>query len=107
MADYYINIFLDGEKQKKIEAAGLAGQIKEIAGKKAVQVEMGQKEQKKLTKGYPDLKFDASNCCVLPEKAETTLVDFIVAAKSLDVMKAAIMKLYNPLAGKDLRSRTF
>lgn len=107
MADYYINIFLDDEKQKKIEAAGLAGHIKEIAGKKGVQVGMGQKEQKKLAKGYPDLQFDSSNCCVLPEKAENTLMDIIVASKTLDVMKVAIMKLYNPLAGKDLRSKTF
>ena len=30
MADYYINIFLDDEKFKKIESAGLTDQVKEI-----------------------------------------------------------------------------
>jgi hypothetical protein len=107
MADYYITIFLDDEKRKVIEQAGLGDQIVEIGGKKAIQVGMSQKEQKKLIKGYPDLKFDSSNACVLPENAEATLMGFITSAKSLDVIKAAIMKLYNPLAGKELRSKTF
>jgi hypothetical protein len=103
MADYYVNIYLDDERLKKIEAAGLASQVKEIEGKKAVQVGMGKMDQKKLAKGL-GLTFDASNACVLPEQAENTLFGFIVDLKTLDVMKAAIMKLYNPLAGKALRS---
>jgi hypothetical protein len=32
-------------------------------------------------------------------------MDFIVENKRLDVMKFAINKLYNPLAGKQLRSK--
>ncbi|MCD6139292.1 MAG: hypothetical protein J7J91_12130 [Deltaproteobacteria bacterium] len=104
MADYYINIFLDDEKLKKIEEAGLAGEIKEIEGKKAIQVEVNKKEQKKLVKGFPGLTFDASNACVLPEDGEKTLFDIIINARSLDVMKQAIIKLYNPLAGKGLRT---
>ncbi|HDM77381.1 MAG TPA: hypothetical protein ENG51_13090, partial [Deltaproteobacteria bacterium] len=87
MADYYINIFLDDEKLKKIEEAGLAGEIKEIEGKKAIQVEVNKKEQKKLVKGFPGLTFDASNACVLPEDGEKTLFDIIINARSLDVMK--------------------
>jgi hypothetical protein len=104
MADYYINVFLDGEKTKKIEAAGVADKIVEINGKKAVQVEVTAKEQKKLAKGFSDLTFDASNACVLPEAAEAKLLDIIADMKTLDVMKFAIMKLYNPLAGKAPRS---
>ncbi len=106
MADFYINVFVDDEKRAKLEAAGVADQIKEIDGKSAVQVEVTKKEQKKLVKGFPDLEFDASNACVLPEDAEKTLLDVIATAKSLDVMKVAIMKLYNPLAGKGLREKT-
>jgi len=104
MADYYVNIFLDDEKLKKIEDAELADQIKEIDGKKAVQIEINRKEQKKLIKGFPDLTFDSSNACVLPEDAENTLMDFVLDNKALDVMKYAIVKLYNPLAGKAIRS---
>jgi hypothetical protein len=105
MADYYVNIFLDDEKLKKIEDAELADQIKEIDGKKAVQIEVNRKEQKKLIKGFSDLTFDSSNACVLPEDAENTLMDFVLDNKALDVMKYAIVKLYNPLAGKAIRSK--
>jgi hypothetical protein len=105
MADYYINIFLDDEKLKRIEDAGLADQVQEIEGKKAVQVGVNKKEQKKLVKGFSDLTFDASNACVLPEAAENTLMGFIMNNNSLDVMKFAILKLYNPLAGRDISGR--
>jgi hypothetical protein len=106
MADYYVNIFLDDEKMKKLEAVGLVDQVKELDGKKAVQVGMGKMDQKKLVKGFPGLTFDSSNACVLPEDAENVLFKMIVDLKTVDVMKAAIMKLYNPLAGKSLRSAT-
>jgi hypothetical protein len=107
MADYYINIFLDEEKLKKIEEAGLAGEIREIDGRRAVQVGVTAKEHKKLLKGFPDLTPDASNAYSLPEKGEAILMGIIVAAKSLDVMKAAILKLFNPFAGKELLQKTF
>jgi hypothetical protein len=105
MADYYINIFMDDEKLKKIGDAGLGDQIQEIDGKKAVQVAVNKKEQKKLVKGFPELTFDASNACVLPEEAENTLMGFITDNKAMDVMKFAILKLYNPLAGRGISGR--
>ena len=43
-----INVFLDDAKMKIIEGAGLAGQVKDLGGKKAVQVPLGEKEQKEL-----------------------------------------------------------
>ncbi|MFH0845227.1 MAG: hypothetical protein V1930_07095 [Pseudomonadota bacterium] len=107
MANCYINLFLDNEQETKIKDLGLGDQIKEIEGKKSVQVLMSDRDQKKLQKGYPGLEFDDSNACVLPENAEKTLMDIIFNVKSLDVMKFAITKLYNPLAGKGLRSKTF
>lgn len=106
MADYYINVFLDDDKLQKIEAAGLAGQVIEVDGQKAVQVGMTKNDQKKLSKGFPGLVFDAANCCTLPDAANDTLMGFITDLKTTDVMKYAIMKLYNPLAGKALRSAT-
>jgi hypothetical protein len=104
MADYLINVFLDDAKLKKIEAAGLADKVVTLSGKKAVQVEMSAKEHKKLVKGFPDLSFDASNACALPPEAEDKLFNIVTDMKTLDVMKFAIMKLYNPLAGKAPRS---
>ena len=105
MTDYCINVFLDDEQEKKIRELGLGDHIQEIEGKKAVQVSMSPKDQKKLKKGFPDLEFDSSNACVLPSEAQLTLMDVIFQVKSLDVMKFAISKLYNPLAGKALRSK--
>jgi hypothetical protein len=105
MADYCITIILNKDQEKKIEEAGLGDKIIEIQGKKAVQVAMSPKDQKKLKKSFPDMEFDESNACVLPEESQKTLLDIICEMKSLDVMKFAITKLYNPLAGKGLRSR--
>ena len=107
MADYCINVFLDEEQQKKIQELGLGDHILEIKGKKAVQVAMGPKDQKKLKKGFPELEFDESNACVLPDEAQITLMDIIFETKTLDVMKFAITKLYNPLAGKAPRSKVY
>jgi hypothetical protein len=104
MSDFFINVFLDDAKLKKIEAAGLADKAVEIEGKKAIQVPMTAKDQKKLVKGFPDLTFDAAKACVLPPEAEEKLVGIVSDMKTLDVMKFAIMKLYNPLAGKAPRS---
>jgi hypothetical protein len=104
MADFYINVFMDDEKLKKIEAAGLADQVQEIDGKKVVQVGMTKKDHKKLCKGFTDLTFDSANACVLPEAAENTLMGIIGNMGTLDVMKVAITKLYSPLAGKAIRS---
>ena len=105
MADFFINIFLDDEKLKKIEEAELADQVIEIDGKKAVQVGMTKKDKKKLIKGFEELTFDDSNACVLPEDGENTLLGIITDMKSVDVMKFAITKLYNPLAGRDVFGR--
>lgn len=105
MADFYINVFLDDEQLKKIEAAGLADQVQEIDGKKAVQVGMTRKDQKKLMKGFEGLTFDANNACVLPEEGNNTLMNIILEMNSLDVMKFAIIKLYNPLAGRGISGR--
>ncbi|MEW6673144.1 MAG: hypothetical protein AB1427_15675 [Thermodesulfobacteriota bacterium] len=105
MADAYINIFLNDEKTKQLQEAGLAGQVKMIDGKQALQVGMTSKDQKKLVKGYEGLAFDASNACVLPEKGEQILWKIIIDMKSVDVMKFAITKLYNPLAGRDVFGR--
>ena len=105
MADFYINIFLDDDKLKKIADAGLSDQVIEIEGKKAVKVGMTKKDKKKLEKGFEGLTFDATNACVLPEDGENTLVGIISNMKSLDVMKFAITKLYNPLAGRDVFGR--
>ncbi|MBW2585121.1 MAG: hypothetical protein JRE36_16590 [Deltaproteobacteria bacterium] len=66
---------------------------------------MTKKDKKKLIKGFEELTFDDSNACVLPEDGENTLLGIITDMKSVDVMKFAITKLYNPLAGRDVFGR--
>ena len=105
MSECCINIFLDDEKLKKIEEAGLVDQVKEIKGKKGLQVSITPKDQKKLLKGYKGLTFDDENACVLPEEADQLLLNIILEMKSVDVMKYAITKLYNPLKGRDVFGR--
>lgn len=104
MAGYSINIFLNDEKLAKIEAAEMAAQVKEIDGKKAIQIPFTDKEHKKLMKGFPSLVFDAASSCTIPETAENILFDIVLNMKTVEVMKFAIMKIYNPLAGKPIRS---
>lgn len=105
MADAYINVILDDQRVAKLQEIGLAENIKEIGGKKVVQVGMTKKDQKKLQKGYEGMTFDASNACVLPQKGDEILWKIITDMKTVDVMKFAITKLYNPLAGRDVFGR--
>jgi len=105
MADFYINVFIDDQKLQVLKAAGLESDIKDIGGKRAIQVGMSAKDQKKLLKGFNDLSFDASNACVLPAEGEAILMGLIGQLKSLDIMKVAISKLYNPLKGRDIFGR--
>ncbi len=106
MADCLVNVFLTDEEQKKVADMGLGDQILEVDGKKAVQVPMSKKDQKKLLRGFPDLTFDDANACALPDDAQKQLLDIVLDLETLDVMKFAITKLYNPLAGRAIRSKT-
>ena len=105
MADSFINLFLDDGAVKKIEEVGLGDEIKEIDGKKAVQVGITKKDKKKLGKGFADLTVCEDNTCILPDEGAKTLLNIILEMKSLDVMKFAITKLYNPLAGRGISGR--
>ena len=105
MADAYINVILDDQRIKELQEIGLAESIREIGGKKVIQVGMTKKDQKKLQKGYEGLTFDSSNACELPEKGDQILWKIIKDMKTIDVMKFAITKLYNPLAGRDVFGR--
>ena len=105
MGNYCVNVFLDEAQEKRIQEAGLGDQIIQVEGKEAVKVPIGDKEHKKLLKAFPDLQFDSSDACVLPDPATKALMDIITTSKTVDCMKVAIIKLYNPLAGKELRSK--
>ncbi|MBI9085366.1 MAG: hypothetical protein JEZ11_17355 [Desulfobacterales bacterium] len=104
MSDYSVTILLDSDKEAKVAAAELGASVVTVDGKKAISVPVTAKEQKKLVKGFAGLTFDAANACTLPADAEEKLFGFVCEMKNVDVMKFAIMKIYNPLAGKAPRS---
>jgi hypothetical protein len=105
MSEYYINIPLNAELIANIRSAGMEQHITHNCEKKIIQICINVKEQKKLMKKFCDLKFDENNACVLPEESNKILMNLILQMQSLDVMKVAIMKLYNPLAGRDVFGR--
>lgn len=105
MPDYYINIPLNSDQSSRLENMGLNSHIQDINDKKYVSVCMTSKEQKKIIKGFPEVTFDAQNSCVLPDAANEILVSLIEEMQTLDIMKVGIMKIYNPLAGRDVFGR--
>ncbi|MCG6910387.1 MAG: hypothetical protein LJE94_09735 [Deltaproteobacteria bacterium] len=105
MADCFVNIILDDDKIKQLEGVGLGNEVKDIDGKKVLQITMTKKDQKKLKKGFKDLTIADDDTCSLPEDGEKTLFDIVLEMQSVDVMKFAITKLYNPLAGRDVFGR--
>jgi hypothetical protein len=105
MADAYIKLILDDDRLKTLDEIGLADKVEDIEGQKVLRVEMTRKDRKKLAKGFEGLAFDATDTCVLPEDGDGTLWQIITEMKTVDVMKFAITKLYNPLAGRSISGR--
>jgi hypothetical protein len=105
MSEFYINIPLNEELIANIKAAGMEQHLIHACGTTIIRICLNIKEQKKLMKKFCDLTFDENNACVLPEESNNILMNLILQMQSLDVMKVAIMKLYNPLAGRDVFGR--
>jgi hypothetical protein len=103
--DYLINVFLDDDKIKKLEEAGLGEHITEVDGKKAITVTLPQKNQRKFGKAFPKTVLNDQTGEVegFPEDAASLLVDVVVENKTVEVMHLFLMKAYKPLAGKALR----
>ena len=103
--DYLIKIFLDDEKTKKLEEAGLGDHITEVGGKKVVEVTLPQKNQRKFGKTFPNavLNDQTGEVDDFPEDAANLLFDVVIENKTVEVMHLFLMKAFKPLAGKELR----
>ena len=99
--DYAIKITLDDEKIKKLEEAGLGGNIKD----KVLEVPMPQKNKRKFVKTFPKvvLNDETGEISDFPEESVDLLVDTIAENKMLEVMHFFLMKAFKPLAGKEIR----
>ena len=105
--DYLIKVFLDDEKTKRLEEAGLGAHITEVDGKKAIKVVLPQKNQRKFGKAFPESVLNEATGEVdnFPEDAANLLSDVIIENKMMDIMHLFLMKAFKPLAGKPLRTR--
>ena len=103
--DYLIKIFLDDEKTKKLEEAGLGGHITEVDGKKVIEVTLPQKNQRKFGKAFPKavLNDQTGEVDGFPEDAANLLLDVVIENKTVEVMHLFLLKAFKPLAGKELR----
>lgn len=105
--DFLINVFLDDDKIKKLEEAGLGEHLTEVDGKKAITVTLPQKNQRKFSKAFPKAILNEQTVEVddFPEDAANLLFDLIIETKTVEVIHLFLMQAFKPLAGRPLRTR--
>jgi len=87
---YPINIWINDERYKKLEEAGLANIAQDmLAGMKVIKLQCTEKQKDEILKLYPMAKFDTATTQsieLLPPKAKDKIFDLIIKKKSLDVV---------------------
>ncbi len=91
MAETYpINIWINEERFKELQAAGLADLLKEeLAGMKVLAVPCTAEERDKVLKLFPMAKFDAATTKsieLLPKYVKDKIYEMVVKRKKLQVM---------------------
>jgi flagellar motility protein MotE (MotC chaperone) len=91
MAETYpINIWINEERFKALEDAGLANLLKEeLAGMKVLIVPCNEAQRDKVLKVYPMAKYDAATTKsieLLPKAVKDKIYEMVVKNKSLNVM---------------------
>jgi len=91
MAETYpINIWINEERFKALQNAGLANLLKEeLAGMKVLIVPCNEAQRDKVLKVYPMAKYDAATTKsieLLPKAVKDQIYEMVVKKKSLNVM---------------------
>jgi hypothetical protein len=91
MAETYpINIWINEERYKALQAAGVESLCKEeLAGMKVLPVPCTAAQRDQVLKLFPMAKFDAATTKsieMLPKAVKDKIFDLIVARKKIDVM---------------------
>jgi len=91
MAETYpINIWINEERFKALQEAGLAGLLKEeLAGMKVLIVPCNAAQRDKVLKVYPMAKYDAATTKsieLLPKAVKDKIYETVVKKKNLNVM---------------------
>ena len=87
---YPINIWINDERYKKLQAAHLANMTEDVlAGMKVIRVQCSERQKDKILKLYPMAKFDSATTKsieLLPPEVKNKLFDLVVEKKSLDII---------------------
>ncbi|MDI6854344.1 MAG: hypothetical protein QME75_12160 [Deltaproteobacteria bacterium] len=91
MAETYpINIWINEERFKALQEAGLGNLLKEeLAGMKVLIVPCNEQQRDKILQLFPMAKYDAATTKsieLLPKAVKDKIYDLVVARKSLNVM---------------------
>jgi len=91
MADIYpINIWINEDRLKRLQEAGLADMAQEaFAGLKKLAVPANEKQKEAILKKFPMAKFDSATTKsieLLPRDVKDKIFDLVVMNKTLDVL---------------------
>ena len=91
MAEKYpINIWVNEERYKKLEKAGLADMCEEmLAGMKVIRVFADDAQKNKILKVFPTAKFDSATTKsieLLPRDVKDKIFDLVVQKAKVDIM---------------------
>jgi hypothetical protein len=97
MAESYpINIWINEERFKALQDAGLASLLKEeLAGMKVLIVPCNEAQRDKVLKVYPMAKYDAATTKsieLLPKAVKDKIYEMVVQKKNLNVMDEFLSK---------------
>ncbi len=88
---YPINIWINEERYKQLEAAGLAGIAEDVlAGMKVLKLQCTEDQKDDLLKIYPMAKFDSATTQsieLLPPDVKNKMFKLVIEKKSLEVVE--------------------
>jgi len=87
---YPINIWINDERYKKLQEAGLANIAEDVlAGMKVIKLQCTEEQKDEILKLYPMAKFDAATTQsieLLSPEVKNKMFDLVIKKKSLDVV---------------------
>lgn len=92
MAEKYpINIWINDERYKKLQEAGLADMTEDVlAGMRVLKLQCTEEQKDQILKVYPMAKFDTATTRsieLLPPQVKDKMFNLVVKNKSLDVVE--------------------
>jgi len=92
MAEKYpINIWINDERYKKLQEAGLADMTEDVlAGMRVLKLQCTEEQKDQILKVYPMAKFDTATTRsieLLPVEVKDKMFNLVVKNKSLDVVE--------------------